>query len=61
MNSFLKQLYMNAYSQLCNDEGQNLVEYALIIVMVALGCVAGINSVTSAINNVFSSISATLS
>lgn len=61
MNSFLKHLYLKAWSQLCNEEGQDLVEYALVIVLVALGCVAGINNVASAINNVFSNISTTLS
>ena len=34
------------------DEGQDLVEYGLLIVLVALASIAAMNSVASAINNV---------
>ena len=44
-----------------SEEGQDLVEYALLITLVALAAVAGVNKVASAINTVFSNISATLS
>lgn len=60
MNNFLQILSLRFYGQILNEEGQDLVEYALMIVLVALGCIAGINSVASAINNIFSNISTTL-
>jgi pilus assembly protein Flp/PilA len=61
MNSLLQYVYMRVREQLTNEEGQDLVEYALMIVLVSLACVGGVNSVASAINTVFSNISATLS
>lgn len=60
MIRLIQQVCLKFYSQLYNEEGQDLVEYALVIVLVALGCVAGINNVASAINTVFSNISTTL-
>lgn len=62
MNNFLRSTFLNIYYQIYNNqEGQDLVEYALLIVLVALACVAGIQQVASAINTVFSNISNTLS
>jgi|HubBroStandDraft_1064217.scaffolds.fasta_scaffold191955_2 Flp pilus assembly pilin Flp len=61
MNTLLQFAYLKVVEQIHNQEGQDLVEYALMIVLVALGCVSGVNSVASAINTVFSNISATLS
>jgi pilus assembly protein Flp/PilA len=61
MKTLLQSAYLKVVEQIHNEEGQDLVEYALMIVLVALGCVSGVNSVASAINTVFSNISATLS
>jgi pilus assembly protein Flp/PilA len=61
MKTLLQSAYLMVHQQLHSEEGQDLVEYALMIVLVALGCVSGVNSVASAINTVFSNISATLS
>jgi pilus assembly protein Flp/PilA len=62
MNSLMQHLYLKVLNLIYhNEEGQDLVEYALVIVLVALGCVAGVNNVSSAVNAVFSSISNTLS
>jgi pilus assembly protein Flp/PilA len=44
-----------------NEEGQDLVEYALLVALIALVCVTGISNVATAINTVFSNISASLS
>jgi len=38
------------------EEGQALVEYALIITLIALVCVAGLTLAGNAINDMFSSI-----
>jgi pilus assembly protein Flp/PilA len=43
-----------------HEEGQDLVEYALLITMIALAGVSGMKGVASAINTVFSHISTTL-
>lgn len=42
------------------EEGQDLVEYALIMAVITLGSVAGMGSVASGINDVFSSVTTTL-
>jgi pilus assembly protein Flp/PilA len=61
MNSMMQLIFLKVSSYISNEEGQDLVEYAMVMVLVALGCVYGVNSVASAINTVFSNISATLS
>jgi pilus assembly protein Flp/PilA len=36
------------------EEGQDLTEYALLLVLIALGSMAALSPLASAINNVFS-------
>jgi pilus assembly protein Flp/PilA len=38
-----------------DEEGQDLTEYALLVVLLALAAVTGINSLATAINGVFTS------
>ncbi|HTW61597.1 MAG TPA: Flp family type IVb pilin [Terracidiphilus sp.] len=52
---------MKIQELLQHEEGQDLVEYALLITLIALAVVGGVNHVASAINNTFSRISTTLS
>jgi pilus assembly protein Flp/PilA len=58
-------LFVNAYLKIqelmSREEGQDLVEYALLITLIALAVVGGVNHVASAVNNTFSRISTTLS
>jgi pilus assembly protein Flp/PilA len=42
------------------EEGQDLVEYALLVCLIALACITGVNSVASAVNTVFTNISGSL-
>jgi pilus assembly protein Flp/PilA len=42
------------------EEGQDLVEYALLVVLVALGAVAAMSSLASAISDAFSNASANM-
>ncbi len=45
---------MELLSRLWRDEeGQDLTEYALLVVLLALAAVAGMNSLATAINGVF--------
>jgi pilus assembly protein Flp/PilA len=48
-------------SLVVQETGQDLVEYALVVALVALGATAALQSVGSGLNNAFSSISSTLS
>jgi len=42
------------------DEGQDLVEYALLIAFIALACIVGLQQLGTAINQTYNSISASL-
>jgi pilus assembly protein Flp/PilA len=51
----------NAFARLWKEEdGQDLVEYGLLIALVALAATAGMNILASAINTTFSSLASTL-
>ena len=60
MNSLFLKILAKSQSLMNREEGQDLVEYALLVALIALVAVAGVNSVASAVNTVFSSISTTL-
>jgi Flp pilus assembly pilin Flp len=40
--------------------GQGLVEFALLVALIALHCISGASKVTTAVNGVFSNISSSL-
>jgi pilus assembly protein Flp/PilA len=42
------------------DEGQDLVEYALLIAFIALACIVGMQTLGTAINNEYKSIAASM-
>jgi len=42
------------------EEGQDLVEYALLVALIALVCITGVNNVAKAVNGVFNTISGSL-
>lgn len=43
------------------EEGQDLTEYALLLVLIALVCISAMNTLASSIGNVFSNAAANLS
>ncbi len=59
MRNTLLRMYVK-FQGLKNDEGQDLVEYALLVALVALVCVTGVNNVATAVNSVFTNISSSL-
>ena len=60
MSSKLLELFLRLQSLRYGEEGQDLVEYALLVALIALVCVTGVNNVASAVNTVFSNISGSL-
>jgi pilus assembly protein Flp/PilA len=60
MNSLCLNLYAKFQGLKNGEEGQDLVEYALLIALVALVCVSGVSNVATAVNSVFSTISSSL-
>ncbi len=45
---------------LVREDGQDLVEYSLVFAMIALGSVTGMGSLATGLNDVFSTVSSTL-
>jgi pilus assembly protein Flp/PilA len=60
MTPLLRRLCAKLRRALAQVEGQDLVEYALIIACLAFACTAGMGSLASGINNLFTSIAANL-
>jgi pilus assembly protein Flp/PilA len=64
MNDFTLYMFvkMQALRQALKDEaGQDLVEYALIVAVIALAAVLGMSTLASAINNAFIKVGSKLS
>jgi pilus assembly protein Flp/PilA len=60
MHKTIYSLYVKFQNLAKSEEGQDLVEYALVVCLIALASITGVNSVTTAITAVFSNISASL-
>ncbi|HEY1985220.1 MAG TPA: Flp family type IVb pilin [Terracidiphilus sp.] len=60
MNNLFIKLLVKVQDLMNREEGQDLVEYGLLISLVALAAIVGINKVTTAVNAVFTSISTSL-
>ncbi|MFY9856010.1 MAG: Flp family type IVb pilin [Terracidiphilus sp.] len=60
MNTMLLKLYVKFQDLMSREEGQDLVEYALVVALIALGAVAGMGVLAKGINNAFTTISTTL-
>ncbi len=56
MYSYLKNFYQN----LREDHGQDLIEYALVVGLIAFAATAGMGSVATKINAAFATIGTTL-
>ena len=61
MNNLFLALYVKMQNLLANEEGQDLVEYALLVCLIALAAITGVKQVASAVNTVFSNISSSFS
>jgi len=60
MNNLLIKIYV-MYEALKNrEEGQDLVEYALVVALIAFGATAGMTSLAGGINTAFSNVSSQL-
>jgi len=61
MNNLLIKMYVKFQDLVNREEGQDLVEYALVVALIAFGATAGMKALASGINGAFSTISTTLS
>jgi pilus assembly protein Flp/PilA len=60
MNNLFLALYVRLQNLMAREEGQDLVEYALLVALIALAAITGVSKVASAINTVFTNISNSL-
>ncbi len=60
MNTMLLKMYVKFQDLMNREEGQDLVEYALLVSLIALAAIAAVNKVTNAVTTIFSNISTTL-
>lgn len=60
MNNLLLKMYVKTQELVNREEGQDLVEYALLISLVALAAITSIGYVTTALGKVFTNISNSL-
>jgi pilus assembly protein Flp/PilA len=56
----LDTLYLALRNILTREEGQDLVEYALVVALIAFGAITGMGYLATGLNNAFSQISSTL-
>ena len=60
MKDALLKLYVAAQSRLSDESGQDLIEYALVVSLIAFAATAGMGTVATGINDSFSKISSKL-
>jgi Flp pilus assembly pilin Flp len=60
MNLVIWKIRFALRALLAGEEGQDLVEYSMIVALMALGAAAGMNSVGTAIVNICGQLSAVL-
>jgi pilus assembly protein Flp/PilA len=60
MNSLFLTMNLKLQDLTNREEGQDLVEYALLVALIALVCVTGISNVANAITTTFTNISNSL-
>ncbi|MFY9853672.1 MAG: Flp family type IVb pilin [Terracidiphilus sp.] len=61
MNDLFSSLHVLFQDLKNREDGQDLVEYALVVALIALGAVAGMGVLAQGISNAFTTISTTLS
>ena len=60
MNWVLLKIYVKVQDLLNREEGQDLVEYALVVALIAFAATAGMKALATGMNSAFSNISTKL-
>ena len=60
MSDLSLRLYVKFQRLMREEQGQDLVEYALLVCLIALAAISGVNHVATATTKVFSNISSSL-
>jgi pilus assembly protein Flp/PilA len=61
MTNRLWMLSVKIQNLLSREEGQDLVEYALIVALISLAAITGMKNLAGDINNAFNAVGSTLS
>ena len=56
----LLKLYTKIHLLIARDDGQDMVEYALVVALIAFGVIGAMNSVGTDISQIYSALSSTL-
>jgi pilus assembly protein Flp/PilA len=60
MNNRLLKLSVKLQTLLVNEEGQDLIEYALVVALIAFAATVGMGSLATSINTAFTAIGTVL-
>jgi pilus assembly protein Flp/PilA len=60
MGTMVNSLYLYLRNLIEREEGQDLVEYALVVALIAFGAIVGMGQLASGINTAFTAIANTL-
>jgi len=60
VNTLLLKLLIQLQDLTSREEGQDLVEYALVVALIAFGATAGMKNLATGLNSAFKGISSTL-
>jgi pilus assembly protein Flp/PilA len=60
MNEMMLKTYLKLQDLMNREEGQDLVEYALVVALIAFGAVAAMKGLSTEINTAFNVISSDL-
>ena len=60
MNDLMLKMYVAYKNVMAREEGQDLVEYALVVALIAFGAVAGMSALAGGINTAFKDVSSSL-
>jgi pilus assembly protein Flp/PilA len=60
MNEMILKMYVKMQTLMAREEGQDLVEYALVVALIAFGAVTAMKGLSNEINTAFMTISSDL-
>jgi pilus assembly protein Flp/PilA len=60
MNDLMIKMCVAVKALIEREEGQDLVEYALVVALIAFGAITGMGYLSKGINNAFSAVATTL-
>jgi Flp pilus assembly pilin Flp len=60
MSNIFLRLWVTLESLRSSERGQDLVEYSLLVCLIALAAISGVNKVATAVTTVFSHVSTSL-